>query len=59
MFVQEITPDTSFYMLLAYAVLAVLSSGYVISLITRSRNLQRQAETIARMQVENNEQGLS
>jgi len=55
MFVQEITPDTSFYMLLAYAVFAILGGGYVISLIARSRNLQRQLETIARMQVENNE----
>ncbi len=55
MLLQDITPDTTFYMLLAYAVFAILGGSYVISLIARRRNLQRQSETIARTQVENSE----
>ncbi len=56
MFLQEIRPDTSFYMLLGYAVFAILGADYVISLLARSRKLQREAKTIARIQVEDNEQ---
>ncbi len=59
MFLQEITLDTSFYMLLGYAVFAILGAGYVISLLARSRKLRREAETIARIQVEDSEQSLS
>ena len=55
MFLQEITPDTSFYMLLGYAVFAILGVGYAVSLLVRSRNLRREAETIARIHVENTE----
>ena len=55
MFLQEITPDTSFYMLLGYAVFAILGGGYVVSVLARSRNLRREAETIARIQVDNTE----
>ncbi len=55
MFLQEITPDTSFYMLLGYAVFAILGGGYVVSVLARSRNLRREAETIARIHVDNTE----
>ena len=59
MFLQEITPDTSFYMLLGYAAFAILGGGYVVSVLARSRNLRREAETIARIQVEDTDQSLS
>ncbi len=55
MFLQEITPDTSVYMFLGFSVFAILGAGYVISLLARSRNLRRQADKIAQMQVETDE----
>ena len=49
------TPDTSFFMLLGFAIFAIIGGGYVISLLARSRNLRRQAARIALMQVETDE----
>jgi hypothetical protein len=41
MFLQEITPDTLNYMLLGFAVLLGLPLLYVISLLVRQRNLEK------------------
>jgi hypothetical protein len=46
MFFQEITPDTSSYMIAGYAIFFGVSLIYLISLFIRSRNLRRDLETL-------------
>ena len=58
MFLQDITPDTSFYMIMGYAVFGILGAGYITSLLARRRRLLRQTETIARMQSEDTNSGI-
>ena len=52
MFLQEITPDTTIYMIMGYAVFGILSAGYVISLVARRRKLLEKTEVITRMKSE-------
>jgi hypothetical protein len=49
MFFQEITPDTSGYMIAGYAVFFIVSAIYIASLVVRHRNLQRDLETLEEM----------
>ena len=46
MFLQEVTPDTSGYMIAGYAIAFIVMSLYVISLYLRNRNLKRDLETL-------------
>lgn len=46
MLFQEITPDTTSYMLLGFAVLFGLPLLYIVSLIVRRRNLEKDVELI-------------
>ncbi len=45
-------PDTYFYMYLAFAAYLGLLGAYVISLIVRRRNLERDSATLAEMQAD-------
>lgn len=49
MFLQTPTPDTSGYMIAGYAVAFIVMGIYVASLYVRSRNLQRDKETLEEM----------
>jgi hypothetical protein len=46
---MEPTPDTSAYMIGGYAVFFIVSAVYLVSLIVRNRNLQRDLETLEEM----------
>jgi hypothetical protein len=46
MFFQEAPPDTSGYMIAGYAVFFVISAIYLLSLILRQRNLERDLEAL-------------
>ena len=46
---MESTPDTSAYMIGGYAVFFIVSAIYLVSLILRNRNLQRDLETLEEM----------
>ena len=50
MFLQEITPDTSGYMIAGYAVAFIVMSLYVLSLYLRNRNLQQDLEMLEEME---------
>ena len=50
---MEPTPDTSQYMILGYAVFFVVSAIYLISLVVRNRNLQRDLEALEEMDRKN------
>jgi len=50
---METTPDTTQYMILGYAVFFVVSAIYLASLVIRSRNLNRDLETLAEMERKN------
>ena len=50
---MEPTPDTSQYMLLGYAVFFVVSAIYLVSLVIRNRNLQRDLETLEDLEKKN------
>jgi hypothetical protein len=49
MFLQNPTPDTSGYMLAGYTVFFIVSAIYLISLIIRNRNLQRDLDMLEEM----------
>ena len=49
MFIQEITPDTSGYMIAGYAVAFVILAIYVASLYIRTRNLNQDMAMLAEM----------
>lgn len=46
---MEPTPDTSAYMIGGYAVFFIVSAIYLVSLIVRNRNLQRDLEMLEEM----------
>ena len=50
MFFQEVTPDTSGYMIAGYAAAFIILAIYVASLYLRNRNLNRDMEMLAEMQ---------
>jgi hypothetical protein len=52
MFFQEAPPDTSGYMIAGYAVFFVISAIYLLSLILRQRNLQRDLEALDAIKAE-------
>lgn len=43
---MEPTPDTSYYMILGYAVFFIVSIIYLLSLYVRNRSLQRDLEIL-------------
>lgn len=52
MFFQEAPPDTSGYMIAGYAVFFVISAIYLLSLILRQRNLERDLEVLDAIKAE-------
>jgi len=52
MFFQEAPPDTSSYMIAGYAVFFVISALYLLSLILRQRNLERDLEALDAIKAE-------
>lgn len=52
MFFQEAPPDTSAYMIAGYAVFFIISAIYLLSLILRQRNLERDLETLDAIEAE-------
>ncbi len=44
---QDAIPNTVSYLILGYVIIAVVGLGYVISLVLRQRNLQRDVETLS------------
>ncbi len=52
MLLQDTTPDTSSYMIAGYVIFAVLMAIYVISVLARRRNLERDLTTLETMQAE-------
>jgi len=52
MFFQEITPDTSGYMVVGYAIAFAVMAIYLASLLIRWRNLNRDLEMLADMDKE-------
>jgi hypothetical protein len=52
MFFQEAPPDTSGYMIAGYAVFFVVSAIYLLSLILRQRNLERDLEALDAIRAE-------
>jgi hypothetical protein len=49
MFLQTTTPDTSGYMIAGYVVAFIVMGIYVASIYIRSRNLERDMETLEEM----------
>jgi len=47
---MEPTPDTSAYMIGGYAVFFIVSAIYLLSLIVRNRNLQRDLEMLEELE---------
>ena len=52
MFFQEAPPDTSGYMIAGYAIFFVISAIYVLSLILRQHNLERDLEALNAIKAE-------
>jgi hypothetical protein len=49
---MEPTPDTSAYMIGGYAVFFIVSAIYLLSLFIRNRSLQRDLETLEKLDSE-------
>lgn len=43
---QEITPDTTYYLVLGYAAFAIIGGGYLLSLVARARKLHTEHAAI-------------
>ncbi len=52
MFFQFPTPDTSTYMIAGYAIFFLVTIIYLVSLILRWRNLQRDLQTLDELEKE-------
>ena len=52
MYFQFPTPDTSGYMIAGYAIFFIVSVIYIVSLVIRHRNLERDLETLEEMEKE-------
>ncbi|HQV95262.1 MAG TPA: hypothetical protein PLA27_12230 [Anaerolineales bacterium] len=50
MFFQEITPDTSGYMIAGYATTFIILAIYVTSLFLRQRNLKQDMDMLAELE---------
>ncbi|MGZ9166682.1 MAG: hypothetical protein ACXW4U_16035 [Anaerolineales bacterium] len=50
MFFQELTPDTSGYMIAGYAIAFIVMGLYVLSLYLRSRNLRQDMTMLEEME---------
>jgi len=50
MFFQEITPDTSGYMIAGYATTFIILAIYVASLLLRQRNLKQDMDMLAELE---------
>jgi hypothetical protein len=50
MFFQEVTPDTSGYMIAGYAIAFLVMALYVASIYVRSRNLHQDMTTLNEME---------
>ena len=50
MFLQTPTPDTSGYMIAGYAIAFIVMGLYVASMYIRTRNLNRDMETLEEME---------
>ncbi len=50
MFFQEVTPDTSGYMIAGYASAFIILAVYVASLFLRQRNLQQDLDLLAELE---------
>ncbi|HMS00493.1 MAG TPA: hypothetical protein PKK96_01425 [Anaerolineales bacterium] len=50
MFFQEITPDTSGYMIAGYATTFIILAVYVASLFLRQRNLKQDMDMLAELE---------
>jgi hypothetical protein len=53
---QTTTPDTSGYMVLGYAVLFVVLTIYLISLVIRNRNLNQDADMLEELEKKEQQQ---
>ena len=49
MYFQEVTPDTSGYMIAGYAIAFLVMGLYVVSLLLRNRNLKKDLEMLEEM----------
>jgi hypothetical protein len=52
MLLKDTTPDTSGYMVAGYVIFAVIMAIYIVSLLARGRNLQRDLTTLESMKSE-------
>jgi hypothetical protein len=52
MLFDEVTPNTSVYMIAGYAIFFLITTVYLVSLFVRSRNLRRDLESLQSMQQE-------
>ncbi|MBE7534407.1 MAG: hypothetical protein OZ914_02380 [Anaerolineaceae bacterium] len=50
MFFQEVTPDTSSYMIAGFAITFLVLAAYVASLYLRDRNLKQDIDTLTELQ---------
>ncbi|GJQ51974.1 MAG: hypothetical protein HKUEN02_08210 [Anaerolineaceae bacterium] len=50
MFFQEVTPDTSSYMIAGFAITFLVLAAYVASLYLRERNLKQDIDTLTELQ---------
>ena len=50
MFFQDVTPDTSGYMIAGYAVAFIILAVYVASIYIRHKNLRQDVEMLAEME---------
>jgi hypothetical protein len=50
MFLQDVTPDTSGYMIAGYVVSFVVMGLYLLSIYLRSRNLKQDMATLEEME---------
>ena len=50
MFLQDVTPDTSGYMIAGYAVAFIIMGLYVLSMYLRNRNLHQDLTTLQELE---------
>jgi CcmD family protein len=48
--VQDGPPDTVSYLILGYVIIGVVGLGYVLTLLLRQRNLDRELDTLEKLQ---------
>ena len=53
--VQEGTPDTFSGLILGYVIIGVVGLGYVLTLLLRQRNLERELDTLDKLQEDNDD----